>query len=849
MKSMFIVLLLLISNLLSCTKENNPVYSENNDADILSDADNAESADADLIDEDFSDEDFNFPNPDISELCLPDDDFQEDKIKIKMIGAYGATCAVTELNTVYCFGGLYDSASPQKIDIRNAGEIKILTVGYSHSCVLDDAGRIYCWGSGEYGQLGNGSNEKNMVPVDVDMNGIMKDKKIVGLTSGEYHSCALDDSGGIYCWGKNDEGQLGNGTIEDSSVPVAVDLSMLPENTSFTFISAHKSNTCALDSDGKGYCWGHASCDENGNRSDEYALVPEKVNNNLSDVKFVSITSRGAIDTEGVLHRWAYGYYRAYGNSDMIDELAYMKKKWVSLAPGYWHSCILDNEGEIYCWGDDSYGELGNGEDKEEECDGNLCNAPIAVYSEGVLKEKHIVFITTGNYHTCALDSEGGAYCWGKGISGEIGDFSVNDAIAPHSLFLNRRSELYGKKVISLSAGSEHTCAVDDKGTAYCWGSQEYGELGDGVEGFDVLNGISYEMLPKRVNTYGVLNCKKIVEIKSAGGTSGAYGYTCALDDEGKAYCWGYGENGELGNGLKETSLVPVAVDTSDILKGKKLVKLAVALGHACALDDRGEAYCWGKGQLGTGSYRISAVPLSVKSGELRFVKITAGQGYTCAIDVNGKVYCWGSAGYGVMGTTSNCNFLPAPINYSGVLKDKKIVDISAINSHVGGHACAVSDEGKAYCWGGGLDGALGDGRYNEEEGNYNVFEPIEVDSSGVLNGKKLIKISTGYYYTCALDDDGKAYCWGSGNSGELGNGNHKEGDIDYFSTVPVSVNMNGALNGKKLEGITTGVQHTCAYDTEGKVYCWGDGGYGKLGTGSLAEKVDVPKEIYYELP
>ena len=331
--------------------------------------------------------------------------------------------------------------------------------------------------------------------------------------------------------------------------------------------------------------------------------------------------------------------------------------------------------------------------------------------------------------------------------------------------------------------------------------------------------------MPVAVDTSGVLAGRTLTQI-SAGGS-----YTCALDTAGAAYCWGFNEFGQLGDGSTANSSVPVAVDASGALAGLTLTQIGVGTEATCALDTAGAVYCWGFnqfGQLGDGDTFNSSVPVAVNtSGALAGKTITqisvGSQGQVCALDSAGAAYCWGRLGLGGGlgdGSTSGSS-VPVAVDTSGALAGKTITQISA-----GTSTCALDTAGAAYCWG---LGTLGDGSTAES----NV--PVAVDTSGALAGRTLTQISAGGSSTCALDTAAAAYCWGGNDAGELGDGNTTN------STVPVAVDASGALAGQALTQISAGGSSTCALDTAAAIYCWGGNFNGELGDHSTAAQSLVP--------
>jgi alpha-tubulin suppressor-like RCC1 family protein len=408
--------------------------------------------------------------------------------------------------------------------------------------------------------------------------------------------------------------------------------------------------------------------------------------------------------------------------------------------------------------------------------------------------------ISAGALHSCAIES-GKAYCWGSNDAGALGDENTSDSTVP--VAVDTSGVLAGKTLTQIAAGQSHTCALDNTGVAYCWGENDTGQLGDGGVG-------GYSDVPVAVDTSGVLAGKTLIQIAAGSG------HTCALDGTGAAYCWGYNETGQLGDGDTASSRVPVAVDTSGVLAGKTLTQITTGSANTCVLDSTGHAYCWGDGaELGEGSGTWSAVPVAVDtSGVLAgktLTRIAAGVVHACAVDSTGAAYCWGYNEYGQLGDGSTTgSYVPVAVERSGVLAGKTLTQISAGDYDT----CALDSTGAAYCWGANYDGQLGNGSTADS------IVPVAVDASGVLGGKALTQISTGSAgdHTCAAGSTGAVYCWGDNQNGGLGDDSTTASDVPVLAgpqaptdvtavpgdtTAAVSWKAPGSLDGGTLTGYT----------------------------------------------
>lgn len=344
------------------------------------------------------------------------------------------------------------------------------------------------------------------------------------------------------------------------------------------------------------------------------------------------------------------------------------------------------------------------------------------------------VEVSTGNNHTCALDTEGKAYCWGLNEHGEIGDGTTVNRPTPTHIGGDLRFK-------SIAAGFEHTCAVAVDGTAYCWGHAQYGRLGSGASG----NG-NFITTPTPVA--GDLKFKQI---------SAASSNTCDITEDGDGYCWGFGTTGRNGDGVLAHQLTPVAV-----AGGHEFKEIRSGHYHTCGLTTDGKAYCWGaqeNGRLGNGQIAGSqSTPVAVDQGDLVFTTLAISSYSTCAITDEGDGYCWGNNGSisTRLGNGTVDETIPYPVP---VLGGHKFISIAAAEYH----GCGVDTTGQAWCWGRGLSGRRGDGNSAET----NALEPVPVGGP-----QKFKAVFSHKSYTCGINLEGRIYCWGlNGTNHPLGVG------------------------------------------------------------------------------
>ncbi|WP_394842965.1 hypothetical protein LZC95_38600 [Pendulispora brunnea] len=380
--------------------------------------------------------------------------------------------------------GAYDvTCTDGRQQIRTAAQIRqdrvcepmLVSAGTYHSCGVGPSGYLACWGSNYYGALGNGTNEDSLVPVRVT--GI--DATIARVSVGAFASCAVTAAGAAKCWGSNLGGLLGNGAnLPGSRVPV--DVRGLESGT--VDLSMGTTHACAVTSTGAVKCWG----------------------SNFD----------GALGSPGP-------------DSSVPVTVPGLESGAVAVSVGGHHACALTSEGSVQCWGDNSIGQLGDGS----------TTSHVGPVTAQVLGSSYVSSVTAGAKHTCAALLSGDVLCWGNNSTGQLGAEPGPPKLTPVDTFI----DFGGAR--GVWAGGEHTCTATNDGAALCWGEAAYGRLGrsstSSVPGW----------YPSRVYALG----PGVVTV-SAGGF-----HTCAVLSGG-IKCWGYNGSGQLGIGTTENSPGPAPV-------------------------------------------------------------------------------------------------------------------------------------------------------------------------------------------------------------------------------------------------------------------------------------------------
>lgn len=291
------------------------------------------------------------------------------------------------------------------------------------------------------------------------------------------------------------------------------------------------------------------------------------------------------------------------------------------------------------------------------------------------------------------------------------------------------------------------------------------------------------------------------------------HNHNCALDSDGRAFCWGLNDVGQLGIGVPVAERsVPTMVNT-----GLTFTMISAGENHTCAVSTENDAYCWGAGannRLGIGTTDDYFSPAPVV-GDVKFQEVKAGSTHSCGVSLAGDIYCWGGNGNAKtsQGTTTGSTASPSLIRGGGKYKS---VSAGYFQS------CAITIDDTAVCWGNSNTGRLGIG-----DTTGNIHDPTPIDVS-----EKFASIVTGSAYSCALTTGGDAYCWGSHTAGKLG-----IGEVEAQVNSPALVN-----GGHKFTSIDARFAHTCATKANGEAWCWGNNDWGRLGTGNTANQIEPVK-------
>lgn len=780
------------------------------------------------------------------------------------------SCALMDTK-VWCWGdNTYSqlgrlNAANSRTPIQIPGlEATNLGAGYFHTCALNKQNRLSCWGNNQDGQLGIGFESAS----HTNSTAISALDNPIAFVAGGYHTCSLTEAGALFCWGSNQFGQLGNGSTVKKTTPAVV-----PTLSHYLTIT-HGKSSCATTVGGGGTCWQL--------HIDYPKVSPTPVPIPNVD-KIQSVTVGGLAGYTWQTPRYTYSWPRIdshyclvandkaaclgenyYGQSGLpkkynfvntpnfMDTLTEVKE----VTTGALHSCALRANGTVWCWGDNSVGQVGS----------DLISDAIGVQDASIPRKVNTLVnaksLATGKAHNCIVSVDNDVYCWGYNAFGQIGANGTDRVFTPTkvSAFGKVRQiaatldatcaltiddsvicigqSLKIPKIISLprdtvsltssqfSIANKLTgqyCAATRQSETYCWSVLE-----NPPTQVIVKKGVKIQPGPCELSQKGAdcafmtdgavfrktpifipyrISAQRVPAVPSVHSIAAGDQHTCALQNA-DIFCWGNNRYGQLADNGVAPRLLPDITTTLN-----NTTELAGGAAHNCALQNNTQVLCWGKnlhGQIGDGSFDDQLTP-KIVAGLSGVKKLSLGDNHTCAATALGTVQCLGNNVYGQLGNGNNIDS-PSPVTVPG------LSNIAGIGSGPL-HTCAFDTSGQVYCWGFNVYREL----YDDEKKFVRASTiPVAIpELSGV------IQIAAGIEHTCALTNRGQVWCWGYNISGQLGAGNRN------LNITPKPVrNLAG------VEKIAAGFWHTCALDKDKSLRCWGNNEYGQLGTGDTHDRL-----------
>lgn len=551
--------------------------------------------------------------------------------------------------------------------------------------------------------------------------------------------------------------------------------------------------SCVLREDGSVGCWGNNSRGQLGNGGTERGRFPAPV----------MIQGENGLET-------------------LTDV--------VQLSAGTSFACALRDDTSVWCWGDDSSGQLGTGTYEDDDF------VPHAVEVEGVPAVSHL---DAGGSYACAVLSDQTARCWGgNGTSWALGGGGEDRGRIVTVASPSGEDALTG--LTRIAAGGPHTCAATEEGVAYCWGAAQYGEVyapfgGSAVpvapqsdlEFVDVAAGVRtscFQSNDGHVSCLGIgpfgtdsTENRELVQMPLPQDEDGNWSprvldvevdesARCMLFEDGSMRCWGANGYGQLGDGSTDHSIGLV-----EVMGLNDIVAMDAGYGRACAVQEGGKVYCWGSnanGEVGDASLFGSTVPVRVPDVS-DAIDVVSGSNHSCALHDSGKVTCWGKDDQGQLGFDSD-EAMSGPVELSAI---SEVAQLSAKANLT----LAVKEDQTVRAWGTGLSGAL---------------EAVEVQNVSGL--QEVVSVSLGMNHVCAIHENGTLSCWGDNECSQAG---PDVNEVDQVNSPEELTEFSSA------DGFAGGQCHSCVLFND-EVWCWGGHGLGEAGSAGglspaeLAEKV-----------
>lgn len=713
----------------------------------------------------------------------------------------------------------------------------------------------YCWGGNAWGEGGNGAGAVNLIPTRVNSGALASNKKVSFVENGNLSGCAISD-GRAVCWGRQLRGQLGNNVKTDGVVlPTAALGDVASRNITKMSMGDSTFFTCLI-TEGMGYCAG-------GNDYAQLGQIDYMLKGPLCDwpwgtpcgaitgIRNVPRYTSGGADADLGLFTPIFGF----SNRPLENQSQMYGKRITDISSGSYGACATLN-GQVFCWGDRF---VSTNVMPWDVWKGNTA------WSDGWKAITHAGDLGVGESTGCTA-ANSRSWCWGAQpgdgvnyLGGIAGIYTPNGA----------GSALENIAITGIDGQNDRgPQCVFGGGNAYCWGN---------FVGYIPSNpGICIPQGCQRSPGKVAIDNQYNVTSVAAGREHG-----CSLAN-GTVYCWGQNTYGELGTTAVATgtqSQTPVRTDNViGTTSGYAATKLSAGKNHNCAIVN-GRIFCWGAnstGQIGTNDTGDKPVPITPSGfvGHKGATDVSAGLNHSCGI-VNGTAYCWGDNTYGQLGR-GTASAVPAtsaqPVNLPG----QYFTAISAGTDHTcgisnstvycwgrnntyqigdntttqrnnptalnigsgsaatsisvgNGFSCAVVD-GKAWCWGTNASGQIGRSSAPTIGGTQNTPVQVNVPATSVFTD-----IEAGDNFVCGIIN-GYANCWGDNTSGQLG-----RGTTGYTATQYQVVRVNAPVNGKNTTSLSVGDTHACSVSNH-LAYCWGNNTNGKLGNNSTtASNIPVP--------
>ncbi|BDR54328.1 hypothetical protein KIMH_04390 [Bombiscardovia apis] len=769
-----------------------------------------------------------------------------------------------------------------------------ISAGDYHNAAIASDDNAYTWGANNAGQLGNGTRGGNTsAPGKVSQGGLTPGAHYTQISAGGMHTAAIASDDNAYTWGDNYVGELGNGTSGNiQSTPGQVGAGELTPGAHYTSVSTGSNHTVAIASDDNAYTWGRNDYGQLGNGTNgSIAKTPVKVSRGelTPGAHYTQTSADGthtvAIASDGNAYTWGDNTQGQLGNGTETTVTTPIKVRQGELAPGAHYTqisaggaytaAIADN-GHAYTWGRNAEGQLGNGTNGAGNPPDNSAdkNTPIQVRTakyviDTVTFDGTSVSQKTINTTTGAWDMHVPLH--GAGPANVVVHYHI-DALGPNGNVTNPNyytgtvtlhytyATAYKVKFVLGDATGHSSSALPGDQFVYSddpqpidwpspdpsWEHHRFTGWADTTtnQPWDFTQPINSNKTLKATwqawefklsPTSGPDTGGNPIHITPPDPTT-VFAYTqisagdqhsLAIGTDGNTYAWGNNQDGQLGDGTTTNRSQPVRVKTP---AGVHFTHISVGDLHSLAIGDDGHVYSWGwngYGQLGDGTTTDRSTPTPVKDPagkpDTTWTTISAGAGHNLAISSDHHAYSWGNNYYGQLGdgTTTTDRSTPTPVKDPAGKPDTTWTTISAGLRH----SLAISSDHHAYSWGNNYYGQLGNGTTRRT-----TPTPVSPASSGNPTNT-WTTISAGEYHSLAIGSDHHAYSWGWNEYGQLGDGTTTN------RSTPTPVKDPAGKPDTTWTTISTGAGHSLAISSDHHAYSWGNNYYGQLGNGTTTNR------------
>ena len=607
---------------------------------------------------------------------------------------------------------------------------------------------------------------------------VVPPKVFVSLGYGSYenYSGGLTNTGQVWGWGYNGSGELGINSTTNTSTPVSI----LGNKKTFCTISSGTNYLLSIDKNGQVWGWGNNAWGQLGINSTSYPYTPLSILGGRKTFCFISAgigQSSGGIDKNGQVWCWGKNTRGELGNNSVVCtstpvSILGNKKTFCNINIGVEATYAIDKNGQLWGWGYNTSGVLGNNSSVNT-------STPVSILGA----KKTFCDINGGQYFAVGIDKNGQVWTWGSNSGGSLG---TNDAIQRSTPV----SILGAKKTFCGISAYRYAMGIDNHGQVWGWGYNIWGGLGNGT----------------------ILNTKTPVSIlgskKTFCGIAVGESHTIALDHNNKIWSWGGNNSGQLGINQTIIKYTPIS-----ILGSNKTFCSISSSNDVIGLDKNGRVWGWGYnnfGELGTNSSFFPLTPVSILGVNKTFCNISSGQRYTALLDKNGQVWGLGYNDFAQLGDNTKIK-KSTPVSILG--NKKTFCKINAYQYSTSG----IDKNGQLWSWGLNSNGQLGNNSLIA------VSTPVSI-----LGAKKTFcSITGGQYYTIGIDKNGQVWGWGYNLQGQLG--------INSVVCTSTPVSILGAK--KTFCGIDSSNNSLIGVDKNGQVWGWGSNQYGVLGVNSKINK------------